>query len=291
MFAPALLQTLLAVTETGSFDLAAARLGVTPSAISQRMRSLTELAGGPLLARVQPAQPTALGRRVMRHARDVATLEADLAADLGQHGGPKPVSVAINADSLEAWAVPALAAAPGFRFDITIVDQDQSVGLLRRGEVSAAITSDATPAPGCDVVPLGALAYVACCTPAFHRTHFGQGVTADALRVAPVLQFTADDHLQTRWIRQVTSEDIHPPAHRIAAPGPFMEATRLGLGWGLNQQVSVARDLRAGTLVEILPDTGLSTPLYWQVSRTMKHSLVPLTDAMRVAARAVLCQR
>ncbi|MEM8789963.1 MAG: LysR family transcriptional regulator, partial [Pseudomonadota bacterium] len=166
MFAPALLDTLTAVLETGSFDHAAARLNVTPPAISQRMRALTEAAGGPVLARVRPAEPTALGRRLLRHARDIAALQADLAADLGQGAGPRPVTLAINADSLETWAVPPLAAAQNFRVDIVILDQDHTADLLRRGEVSAAITADGPAAPGCTSYPLGALRYIATCTPA-----------------------------------------------------------------------------------------------------------------------------
>lgn len=185
MFANPLLSTLLAVEETGSFDRAAARLGVTPSAVSQRMRALTEAAGGPVLARLQPPVPTALGRRLLRHARDVAALEADLSAGLGRDGGPRPVSVALTADSLESWAVPALAAAAGFRYDVAILDQDHSAEALRRGEVSAAITSEARPLPGCRAWPLGGLRYRACCAPGFRARHFPDGPTPDALAAAP----------------------------------------------------------------------------------------------------------
>ena len=288
MYAPALLQTLIACAETGSFDLAAARLGVTPSAVSQRIKALTEAAGGPVFRQLHPATPSALGLRLLRHARDVAALEAGLAADLGQDGGPRPVAVAINADSLETWAVPPLAACDGFRFEVVIIDQDHSADALRRGEVSAAVTAEATALPGCRAVPLGALRYAACCTPAFRDRWFAEGVTAATLARAPVLQFTAQDALQTRWMARATGQPLNPPAHRIAAPGPFLTATRQGLGWGLNPLMLIGADLAEGRLVELLPDSRLDTMLTWQVSRVMAETLAPVTEAMRRAARATL---
>lgn len=288
MFAPAHLRTFSAVCETGSFELAAARVHVTPSAVSQRMRALSETAGGPLFERLQPARPTALGRRILRHASDLAALEAQLAADLSQGSGLRPVSVAINADSLETWAIDALAAAEGYRFDVVIDDQDHSVELLRRGEVSAAVAATALPVPGCDAVPLGTLRYRATCSPAFAERWFPAGATAESLAVAPALQFDAKDALQARWMEMVAGRALHPPTHRIAATAPFAQATRAGLGWGLNPEALVMDDLAAGRLVEPAPGRALDTPLHWHMGRAMARTLAPLTRAVREAARAAL---
>lgn len=288
MFAPALLDTLVAVVETGSFDRAAARLAVTPPAVSQRMRALAEAAGGPVLARVRPAEPTALGCRLLRHARDVAALGADLAADLGRGGDPRPVTVAINADSLETWAVEALARAGPFRFDVVIFDQDHTAELLRTGEVTAAITAEGPPVPGCAAHPLGALRYRATCTPAFRDQHLPDGPTQAALAAAPVLQFTAQDALQHRWLAANVPAASLPPPHRIPSPGAFVQATRAGLGWGMNPEVAVADDIAEGRLVELIPGTPLDTPLHWQVNRVMADTFAPLTRAMRRTARDLL---
>lgn len=288
MISPTLLQTLIACAETGSFELASARLGVTPSAVSQRIRALTEAAGGPVFSHLQPATPSPLGQRLLRHARDISALEADLAADLGQDGGPRPISIAVNADSLESWAVAPLASCEGFRFDIVIIDQDHTADALRRGHVSAAVTSEAAPLPGCQVWPLGALRYAACCTPAFRDRYFAEGVTPETLATAPLMEFTALDGLQSRWIERATGADLHPAPHRLPAPGPFLQATREGMGWGLNPLVMIEGDLRQGRLVELLPDSRLDTPLYWQVSRVMAEALAPITRALRQAGREAL---
>ncbi|MEM8571128.1 MAG: ArgP/LysG family DNA-binding transcriptional regulator [Pseudomonadota bacterium] len=289
MLSPAQLATYAAVCETGSFELAAARVGVTPSAVSQRMRALAEAAGGALFERLAPAYPTALGRRLLRHANDIAALEAALMEEIGRGAGPRPVRLAINADSLETWAVYALARVEGFCFDIVIEDQDHAAALLRRGEVSAAVTAAGDPVPGCDAKPLGALRYRAVCAPAFRDRWFPDGLTPAALAQAPVLQFNAKDGLQARWVREVAGSAVAlPPAHRLSATSPFQIALRAGLGWGLNPEPLLAADLAAGRLVDLGPSRPLDTPLDLQVSRSMANAIAPVIAALRRTALAAL---
>ena len=118
------LAALATVVDEGTFDAAARRLQVTPSAISQRIKALETSIGQVLVTRTKPVRPTAGGEVVLRLARQVGTLTADTLAELGagsagahEGGGERPVTVvpiAANADSLATWLVPALAAAgPG----------------------------------------------------------------------------------------------------------------------------------------------------------------------------------
>ena len=78
MFDPAQLAALAAVHRRGSFDLAAADLHVTPSAISQRISALEQDFGTPLLVRSRPLKPTAAGRLLIRHALHMRLLRAEL---------------------------------------------------------------------------------------------------------------------------------------------------------------------------------------------------------------------
>ena len=59
MLDPAQLAALSAVHRRGSFDLAAAELHVTPSAISQRIKALEEATGSLLIRRGSPCTATA----------------------------------------------------------------------------------------------------------------------------------------------------------------------------------------------------------------------------------------
>lgn len=180
------LAALAAVHRRGSFDLAAAELHVTPSAISQRIKALEDRTGILLIRRGQPCSATPSGLRLIRHHDEVALLHSTLAADLPSLSpGPATLRIAINADSLATWVIPALAATPGFLFDLVIDDQDVSQDWLRRGEVMAAITAHPGPLQGCDTIPLGSLRYRATASPAYLKEWFPTGVTPKALTRAP----------------------------------------------------------------------------------------------------------
>jgi LysR family transcriptional regulator, chromosome initiation inhibitor len=287
MLDPAQLAALAAVHRRGSFDLAAAELHVTPSAISQRIKALEEVAGTLLIRRGQPCHATEPGLRLIRHHDEVALLETTLAADLpGLASGPATLRIAVNADSLATWVIPALAATPGFLFDLVIDDQDVSQDWLRRGEVAAAITAHPGPLQGCETVPLGALRYRATAAPAYVARWFADGVTPDALTRAPGLTFSDKDKLQDRWAaRQFPGAKRRAlPTHRMASSQAFVDACLAGLGWGMNPEALIRDHLATGRLIELCADTPLDTPLHWQFTRLSAKALAPLTDAIRSAA-------
>lgn len=287
MHDPAHLEALSAVLRTGSFEGAAAALNVTPSAVSQRIRALEERVGTAVVIRAQPCLPTPAGARLARHAEDMALLEQALAADLGQEAGRPHVRIAVNADSLATWFLPALAGVAGLLYDIVIDDQDHSAGLLRRGEVQAAVTAHGAPIAGCDAHRLGRLRYIATASPAFAARWFAAGVTAETLAEAPALTFDRKDRLQADWAREKAGRPVALPTHRMASSQAFVDAALLGLGWGMNPEPLVAAEIAAGRLVALSSGT-LDTELHWQVARLAARPLAPLTTAVRRAAAAAL---
>ena len=304
MLDPAQLAALAAVHRRGSFDLAAAGLHVTPSAISQRIKALEEATGTLLIRRGQPCTATGPGLRLIRHHDEVALLERTLAADLpgqisGLAPGPATLRIAVNADSLATWVIPALAATTGYLFDLVIDDQDVSQDWLRRGEVVAAITAHPGPLQGCETIPLGALRYRSTASPAYMARWFGQGTLPKeltpaltrAVLQAPALTFSEKDRLQDRWIaREIGGKASRAaiPSHRIASSQAFVDACLAGLGWGMNPEPLVRHHLASGALVELVPDTPLDVPLHWQFTRLAAPTLRPVTEAIRAAARQTL---
>ena len=267
----------------GSFEAAAAVLHVTPSAVSQRIRSLENRMGTVLIDRGPPVAGTEQGLRLAAHLDQVRLLESALA--LPQD---RPVlRLAVNADSLASWAMPALAAAPGL-LDLTIDDQDHALDWLKGGMVAAALTSDSRPVTGCDSLRLGTLRYRAVASPAFAARHFARGVTAEALSLAPSLCFNAKDALQTRWVQALTGSRVVLPMHRIPSAHGFAAASRLGIGWGMNPELMIRDDLDKGSLIDLAPDLPLDVPLCWQFSRIAAPALAPLTEAIKKAAKAAL---
>jgi LysR family transcriptional regulator, chromosome initiation inhibitor len=283
------LRALAAVLRTGAFGQAAALLGVTPSAVSQRIRALEEAVGSVLVLRGSPCSGTPLGQRLAAHAEEVLRLDQALAAEIGLQPGrdPTPLRIAVNADSLATWFLDALAGPGDFTFDLVIDDQEFSADLLRRGEVSAAVTAHGTAVQGCDVWPLGSLRYLATASPSFCARWFGNGIDADSLAAAPCLTFNTKDRLQDHWIARATGQRITPPRHWIPSSEAFATAARLGIGWGMNPESAVASDIAAGRLVA-LPGGALDVPLFWQGLRLMQPILAPLTASVRSAARTAL---
>lgn len=111
----AALSALAAVVREGSFERAARALHVTPSAISQRIRTLEERAGCALVVREQPCRAIEAGRRLCQHVDQVRLLEHErhgaLPALAPAHFNPAPLPIAVNADSLVTWLAPAIALA------------------------------------------------------------------------------------------------------------------------------------------------------------------------------------
>ncbi len=283
------LAALAAIHRRGSFELAAAELHITPSAVSQRLKALEDRMGCLLVRRGQPCTATDTGLSLIAHADRVALLETALAADLpAVRPGPAAIRIAVNADSLATWVLPALAAVPDTLFDLVIDDQDVSQDWLRRGEVAAAITGHPGPLQGCDTIPLGLMRYHATASPGYMTRWFPEGVTAASLARAPALTFSDKDRLQSAWVTARTGRRIALPTHRMASSTAFVEAAILGLGWGMNPAPLAAARLASGTLAELIPGTPLDVPLYWQFTRLTAPATAPLTAAIRQAAGRVL---
>jgi LysR family transcriptional regulator, chromosome initiation inhibitor len=292
MFDAAQLAALAAVHRRGSFDLAAAELHVTPSAVSQRIKALEDQTGTLLIRRASPCKATPAGLRMIRHHDEVVLLERALAVDLPQLT-PRPATlrIAVNADSLATWVIPALAAVEGFLFDLVIDDQDVSQDWLKRGEVQAAITAHPGPLQGCDTKPLGALRYCATASPAYLQRWMPDGVDAAALARAPALTFSDKDRLQDIWVDRLTggrAKRAAFPSHRMASSQAFVDACLAGLGWGLNPQALVAGHLASGALIDLSPGAPLDVALHWQFARLTAPAMAPLTAEIIRAAQAVL---
>ncbi len=262
-----LARTLAAVVDEGTLDAAARRLHITPSAVSQRLRALEDQLGRVVLVRSKPVRTTEAGDAVVRLARQLALLEHDALAALGaEEGSVASVALAVNADSLATWFLPPLARVAERRavvFDLHRDDQDFTAGLLESGTVMAAVTSRETPVAGCRVRSLGVLRYEAVATAGFAKRWFARGADADALAVAPIVDFDRRDDLQTQWLLRRGVSPADPPRHRVPASQDFASAVGLGLGWGLLPGFQSAEGLAQGRLVRLGADP-VDVPLFWQ---------------------------
>lgn len=286
-----LAETLAAVVDEGTLDAAARRLHITPSAVSQRIKTLEEQLGRVLLVRSKPARPTRAGEAVVRLARQLALLEHDALVELGEGDDEARVSVplAVNADSLGTWFLAPLARLAERHpvvFDLHRDDQDFTAGLLESGTVMGAVTSRQTPVAGCRVVALGTMRYDAVATPDFVSRWLPDGPTVDGLSEAPLVEFDRRDELQMVWLRGRGATGS-PPRHYVPASNDFARAVSLGLGWGLLPPFQSADALRDGTLVP-LGGEPVDVPLYWQQWNLRSNLLDAIADEIVAEGRRVL---
>jgi len=287
------LETLAAVVAAGTFDAAAARLSVTPSAVSQRIKALEQQLGRVVVVRSKPIRATDAGTALLRLAQQLAALEHEAASELGIADSSAAVSIplAVNADSMATWLLPALAevaTAQSVVFELHRDDQEYTADLLAAGTVMAAVTSEARPVSGCSVTPLGRMRYHPVASPAFADRWFPDGPTAGALAGAPVVVFDRKDELQSRYLRAVTRKQLAPPTHFVPASADFAVAIELGLGWGMlpKEQYEPAR--RSGALVVLDAERSVAVPLYWQQWNLRSRALDAVASAVVSHARAAL---
>jgi LysR family transcriptional regulator (chromosome initiation inhibitor) len=281
------LDALSAAVAEGTFEAAARYLHITPSAVSQRIKALETAVGRVLLTRTKPIHPTPSGQTLLRAARQLQTITAEAAHELGT--GPPDlktvIPVAVNADSLATWFLPALAAVgPSCVFDLHRSDQDQTAELLRDATVMAAVTTQAEPVPGCTVQRLGRMRYRPRAAPGFAATWFPNGPTVAALAQAPVVCSDRQDQLQDRYLRRRSRRRLHPPRHYVPGPADYAQAIWLGLGWGM------LPDLQAppGDLADFDPEHHIDVTLFWQRWRLRTTILDRLSEAVQQASAGKL---
>ena len=74
----------IALIEEGTFEAAARRLSVTPSAISQRIKAMEKATGQLLVQRTNPVETTAAGDIALRYGRQMRLLGEEAARALAQ---------------------------------------------------------------------------------------------------------------------------------------------------------------------------------------------------------------
>lgn len=288
-----LAETLSAVIDEGTLDAAARRLHITPSAVSQRIKTLEEILGRVVLVRSKPARLTEAGTAVVRMARQMALLEHDTLAELGgdeADGARTTVPLAVNADSLATWFLEPLGRLADRHpvvFELHRDDQDFTAGLLESGAVMGAVTSRATPVAGCRASALGAMRYEAVATPAFARRWLPDPGDPASLLHAPLVDFDRRDDLQTRWLAAQGLDRAIPDRHYVPASNDFATAVRLGLGWALLPRFQSREALDAGALVR-LGGPPVDVPLYWQQWNLRSPLLDAIADEIVGEGRRVL---
>jgi LysR family transcriptional regulator (chromosome initiation inhibitor) len=83
----------------------------------------------------------------------------------------------------------------------------------------------------------------------------------------------------------VTRRRLSPPVHYLPSPWAFIEAIRLGIGWGMVPEEIGSDDAQ---LVGLGSGRPVDVPLYWQHWNLDSPALTALTASVQQAAAAAL---
>ena len=287
MFDYKLLAALAAVVEQGGFERAAQALGLSQSAVSQRIKLLEARVGQPVLVRETPPHPTDLGRRLLNHVQQVRLLEGDLqrwVPNLDEGGAPERLRIALNADSLATWwaaAVGDFCAERRVLLDLVVEDQEVGLKRMRAGEVAGCVCgSGRWPAR------------VRCCSEpcviaAWPARISLPGTFPAGSRRPPWPACRRSCSARTTCCNTAFSDlgveggFIH---HLCPSSEGFVRLTAGGLGWGLVPERQVQGELARGELVELLPGQVIDVPLYWHYWRNGGELLASLTEHLLARA-------
>lgn len=287
-----LVEAFAVVATEGGFEKAARVLHVTQSAVSQRVKLLEEQAGCILLVRSSPPRPTAAGREMLRHYRQVKRLEGDLAAGPDRGEDFATLAVGVNADSLATWFFPAI---DGFLdnervlLDLRVDDQAETHRLLRGGDVLGCVSSRSEPIQGCRVEHLGDMNYRLYATTEYIQKWFPDDVTFDAVERAPILIFNRKDTMHGELLAGKLGR---PPSGYRAFYLPSSEkiapVIASGRVCGMLPDQQAAEYVARGEFVDVLPGHVFTVALHWHCWNLESGQLVRFTEALVAGAQREL---
>jgi LysR family transcriptional regulator (chromosome initiation inhibitor) len=298
-FDPIALECLAAIVEEGGFERAAQRLNITQSAVSQRLRTLEAAVGTVLIVRSRPLKPTSAGYLLLKHTRQMRLLRADLERELRElapssaHGAREEerVAIAVNADSIATWALPALntVIAQGVPLELITDDQDFTHEWLREGQVLGCVTTLKQALRGCKVLPLGAMNYVALAQARYAREHLPEGLTPHNFRDVPFVAFNRKDDMQAEFVGKAFGLR-RVSLNQLFVPSSEGQVRAVLAGWGVSvvPELLTRGLLAQGELVDVAPQVRVPVQLYWHCWNLESGVLNQLTTALTAAAGQAL---
>ncbi|MDN6859243.1 ArgP/LysG family DNA-binding transcriptional regulator [Pseudomonas sp. CAN2814] len=286
-----LVEAFLAVTDLGSFELAALKLNLTQPAISQRIKALERLLGHVLLERTRPVLPTATGQQLVGYLQRSVLLQEEALRELApEPGRTSRITLGVNLDSLATWFPQALAQAlkgEDYLIHLRLDDKSHTHHLLEKGDVMGCVSSNPTNLKGVRTTPIGEMEYVCVATAEFARQHFPEGVTREALLHAPALTGGEIDDLHHLFIEESGIYRSQYPRWSVPSSNGIFDLCCLGLGYAWVPAVQAAARLADGHLQLLLEETR-KAPLYWLSWEVMPDGVAALFKRLILEGRRLI---
>lgn len=284
-----LLTTFLAVLRTGGMTTAAAELGFVQSTVTAHVQALERLAGTPLLDR-RPGgvSPTRAGSLLAEHARGVLDLQermlAEVTAAATEPSGP--VRLRAPESVCAYWLAPLMprlrARLPDVSLSLFPADTRTALTALADRRADLALVLDPSPDPsGVDLVDLGPqpLSLVAAASTPLPGD---RPLTAAELAATGVLLLEEGCSYSDEIAALVAAADPTANPPRFGGIETAKRCAAAGLGVALLPAVTVADELAAGALAELVPPAGLSRHHLWLAEPSSRWRS-PAVHAVRTA--------
>ncbi|MEV8022111.1 LysR substrate-binding domain-containing protein [Streptomyces sp. NPDC086554] len=233
------LRALIAVVDAGGFSAAADELGMSQSAVSHAVASLERELAAPLLVRATPVRATALGERVLPHAR--GALSAARSVERIAADASRTLTGTVR---LAATPTVCQGLVPGllrhWRQDLPQLtvrafegDSAEVAAWLESGAADAGIVIDPPPGTG---IPLATDGYRAL-LPRDHPLAGEPAVDIRDLEDDPFLISPNGCEVRIRTIHELAGLDF-APAHRVRDLATLISMVQAGLGVTVLSEVS-----------------------------------------------------
>jgi LysR family transcriptional regulator (chromosome initiation inhibitor) len=264
-----LLAALAEVIEQQSFELAAQKLFISQSAISQRIKALEEQLGQPVLIRSQPILATHAGEQLLAHFKRVKQLEYELVPIISPEKPTKPmkISLAVNADSIATWFIDAITLVLQTQLvelNLIIEHEERTLDKLRSGEAVGAVSIIEKPLKGYRSFKLGKMEYCLVANPDFIAQYFPDGVNQSSLKMAPAISYDHKDDMHVRYIAKhfnLAAAEYY--CHSVKSSEAFVALVKQGVAYCLLPKLQIAKELDSGQLISLCPENTLVETLYW----------------------------
>ncbi|WP_298824251.1 LysR family transcriptional regulator [uncultured Piscinibacter sp.] len=244
------LSAYVAVVETGTFQAAAERLGVSQPTVSQSLRSLEAHFGVALISRNRVrCEPTAAGNRLLRHARAITRLAAVAEESMLRPRVSIGASGNVGTYLLPPFLRRFLDAGHGTNsFDVTIASNPELARSLESGEVDVAVMEWWDGRPGFSARTWRREELVVITAPD-HPWAGRSAVTRKQLLATPMIGGEAGTGTG-RLLRRLfgASEKELQVSYTMASTEGVKSAVRAGLGISVVFAAAVADEVAAGTL-------------------------------------------
>lgn len=282
----------LIIKEQG-FEKASAKLFITQSAVSQRVKQLENQVGSLLLTRTVPPKPTELGQKLLGLLYHVDLIEHDaFDNESGNHVVTIPIS--INTDSLATWflsAIKPILDDRAIRLDIKVDDESRTLDYLLKGEAVGAISMQPLPAVGGTCDYLGAMDYIFVSSPAFAEKYFSKGVTKETLLRAPVVSFNHSSDMHHIFLQEyfrLTPGSLN--SHIVPSSEAYIQLVLQNSACCMIAEHQIKHELESGRMINLVPELVQQKQLYWHRYQPESGTLQRISEAIINNAKDYLTQ-